>query len=150
MQNAVITLCCAVAIAAAVQNKDRKDPTGLPKKGDAVVLKGCLRGGALEATDVGAEEESAPLLSGMTFRLTGKKDVLKDLKKDHDGRIVEIHGKLKSDLQPQAGYGTNVGRVRVTVGAPSAGAGGPDMEAQRSLPVVEVAKFDGLGSACGR
>ena len=57
-----------------------------------------------------------PLLSGFTFRLTGKKDLLKEMKEKHDGRLVEVRGTLKSDIQPQAGYGTNVGGMRITIG----------------------------------
>ena len=111
----------------------------IPKKGDPVVLKGCLRGAALEATDVGAEDSSTPLLSGVTFRLTGKKELLKEMKEKHDGRIVEVRGMLKSDLQPQSGYGTNVGGMRITIGGPTGGAsGGREAETRRSLPVVDV------------
>jgi hypothetical protein len=140
----------ALAAAAAAQDKVKKDPSALPKKGDAVVLNGCLRGDALEATDVGGDDSSSPLLSGLTFRLTGKKDLLKEMKQKHDGRLVEVRGKLKSELQSQGGYGANIGRVRVTVGTPSAGAGGPENEAQRALPLVEVSAFDGMGTACAR
>ena len=110
-------LAVALASPLAAQDKPR-DPTGIPKKGDPVMLKGCLRGGALEATDVGAEDSSTPLLSGLTFRLTGKKDLLKEMKQKHDSRLVEVRGTLKSDLQPQAGYGTNVGGMRITIGGP--------------------------------
>ena len=46
-------LAVALASPLAAQDKPR-DQTGIPKKGDPVTLKGCLRGGALEATDVGA------------------------------------------------------------------------------------------------
>jgi hypothetical protein len=150
MQTVVFMLCCALAVGASVQDKERKDPTALPKKGDPVVLKGCLHGASLDATDVGGEDSAAPLLSGLTFRLTGKKDLLKEMKQKHDGRVVEIRGKLKSELQPHGAYGANLGKVHVTVGTPSPGAGGPGVEAQRVLPVVEVSGFDGTETGCGR
>jgi hypothetical protein len=144
-----ILLLAASAILAA-QDKS-KDPSAMPKKGDPVVLKGCLRGGALEATDVGAEDSSVPLLSGLTFRLTGKKDLLKEMKQKYDGRLVEVRGTLKSDLQPQAGYGTKVGGMRITIGGPTAGpAGGREAETRKSLPVVDVSDFEGSGTGCGR
>jgi hypothetical protein len=143
-------VCVAVSAIVAAQDKS-KDPTALPKKGDAVVLKGCLRGGALEATDVGAEDASTPLLSGLTFRLTGKKDLLKAMKQKYDGRLVDVRGTLKSDLQPQAGYGTKVGGMRITIGGPTAGpAGRREAETQRSLPVVDVSEFEGSATGCGR
>jgi hypothetical protein len=143
-------LCVCVSAILAAQNKS-KDPSALPKKGDPVALKGCLRGAALEATDVGAEDSSIPLLSGLTFRLTGKKDVLKEMKQKYDGRLVEVRGTLKSDLQPQAGYGTNVGGMRITIGGPTAGpAGGREAETKKSLPVVDVSDFEGSGTGCSR
>ena len=141
----------AVAVPSWLSRSHRRSPrrtspritTGIPKKGDPVALKGCLRGGALEATDVGAEDSSTPLLSGLTFRLTGKKDLLKEMKQKHDGRLVEVRGTLKSDLQPQAGYGTNVGGMRITIGGPTAGpAGGREAETRKSLPVVDVSGFE--------
>ena len=97
-------LAVALSSPLAAQDKPR-DQTGIPKKGDPVVLKGCLRGAALEATDVGAEDSSTPLLSGLTFRLTGKKDLLKEMKQKHDGRIVEVRGTL--EVGPPA-----AGRIR--------------------------------------
>jgi hypothetical protein len=143
-------LCVAVSAILGAQSKS-KDATALPKKGDPVLLKGCLRGGALEATDVGAEDASTPLLSGLTFRLTGKKELLKEMKQKHDGRLVDVRGTLKSDLQPHAGYGTNVGGMRITIGGPTAGpAGRREAETAKSLPVVDVSGFEGSGTGCGR
>jgi hypothetical protein len=143
-------LCFAAAAILAAQDRS-KDPTALPKKGDAVVLKGCLRGAALEATDVGAEDSSTPLLSGLTFRLTGKKDLLKEMKQKHDGRLVEVRGILKSDLQAHSGYGANVGGMRITIGGPTAApAGGREAETRKALPVVDVSDFEGSGTGCGR
>ena len=43
------------------------------------------------------------------------------MKQKHDNQLVEVRGTLKSDLQPQAGYGTNVGGMRITIGGPTAG-----------------------------
>jgi hypothetical protein len=143
-------VCLALASAAAGQDKEKKDSSDLPKKGDVVALKGCFRGGALEATDVGRDEEGFTPLLGTTFRLTGKKDVLKEMKEKHDGQLVEVRGTLKSDLQPQVGYGTSVGKMRITIGGPTGGAGARDAGTQRSLPVVEVLAFTGSETPCGR
>ena len=154
MRTATTAAAVVLALTAAIGAQEKsKDPTALPKKGDAVVLNGCLRGGALEATDMGDSDTATPLLSGLTFRLTGKKDLLKDLKQKHDGKLVEIRGTLKSDLQPQSGLGANLGRMRVTIGAGSAGPSSPngrDAEARRSVPVVELTAFDGGGTGCSR
>jgi len=146
-----VVLCLVLSTTLAARNQGNgKDATALPKKGDAVALRGCLRGAALEASDVEGEDSSTPLLSGVTFRLTGKKDLLKDMKQKHDGRIVQVRGTLKSDLQQHAGYGANLGGMRITIGGPTGGAGARDMEPKRSLPVVDVSTFAGTETSCGR
>jgi hypothetical protein len=143
-------VCLALSSAASGQDKEKQSTSELPKKGDAVTLKGCFRGGALEATDVGRDGEGLTPLLGTTFRLTGKKDVLKEMKEKHDNQLLEVRGTLKSDLQPQAGYGTNLGRMRVTIGGPTGSPDARESTNQRSLPVVEVSAFDGTETPCGR
>jgi hypothetical protein len=143
-------VCLAVSATLAGQDKEKKDASAMPKKGDAVVLKGCLKGGALETAEVVEEDSSAPALSGLTFRLTGKKGVLKEMKEKHEGRVVEVRGTLKSDLEPHSGYGANLGRMHVTIGGPAPGSGARDAQPPRSLPVVDVSAFDGTGTGCSR
>jgi hypothetical protein len=143
-------VCLTLSSGAAGQDKEKKDTSDLPKKGDAVAVKGCFRGGAVEATDVGADGEGFTPLLGTTFRLTGRKDVLKEMKEKQEGRLVEVRGRLKSDLQQQAGYGTNLGRMRVTIGGPTGSPGARDAANQRALPVLEVSGFEGTGTPCGR
>jgi hypothetical protein len=60
------------------------------KKGDAIAIYGCLRGSALEATDLGGSEDVSPVTHGMTFRLTGDKALLKEMKEKHDKKVVEV------------------------------------------------------------
>jgi hypothetical protein len=152
MRTTITAAFCLVLAAAGAAAQDKKDASALPKKGDTIVLNGCLRGGALEATDVSAGEDAAatPLLSGQTFRLTGKKDLLKDMKEKHDGRLVEVRGRLKSDLQAPAGYGAKLGGMRITIGGPASGASARDAANQQSLPVVEVSTYQGTGTSCAR
>ena len=149
--NAGLALALTAALAGGpLQEKGRSDASALPRKGDAVAVKGCLRGGALEFADIQQAEGEGVLASGLTFRLTGGKAVLKELKGRHDGRVVQVRGVLKSDLQPHGGLGATVGRMRITIGAPSPGAGGPEDEARRSLPVVQVTGYEGSETTCGR
>ena len=145
-----LALTGALLMTGPAQDKSNKDPGALPKKGDRVTLKGCLRGGALEATDVAAEDSDITVASGLTFRVTGNKSLLKDLKQKAEGRLVDIRGVLKSELLPQDGYGTQLGRMRVTIGTPSTNPGSPAAEAHRSVPVVEVKSFDGTDTGCAR
>lgn len=152
MRTAILAgiLVIAASLPARAQNDAGKSPSAVPKKGDAIAVKGCLRGGALEATEVtGAESSSNQLTGPMRFRLTGDKAVLKQLRGEHDGRIVDVRGVLKSDW-PSDAQSRQVGRVRIMIGAPAPSPNSPEASARRAQPALEVKSFSGLGTACGR
>lgn len=131
------------------QEKDRTDkPT---RKGDPLSVTGCLSGAALDATETSAPEASGLLAGGLTFRLTGNKALLKDLRDRHDRKVVRVRGVLKSDLPQPGGLLRGGGRVRITIGAASPSSGRPEAESRRVLPVLEVQSFDGSAqTSCGR
>jgi hypothetical protein len=145
-----ILVCVALTIAtptAAAQ--DEKRETKPVRKGDTLSAKGCLRGGALAATESEALDATGLLAGGLTFRLTGDKNLLKQLKEKHDGKVVEVRGVLKSDLPHPSGSSQTVGRMRITIGAPTPSPNSPQAESRRVLPVLEVKSFDGAGAtAC--
>jgi hypothetical protein len=82
--------------------------------------------------------------------LTGDKKLIKQLRDEHDGRVVSVEGVLKSDLRSDDGQTTNVGGVRIGIGTPASAPGRPDAESQRSLPVLDVKSFEGGPTTCGR
>ena len=129
-----------------------KAPSNTPpgKKGDAIAIFGCLRGSALEATDLGGSEDVSPVTHGMTFRLTGDKALLKEMKEKHDKKVVEVRGVLKSDLLPPSWAERTVGNTRISIGTPSTGSATADQETKRSVPVVEVKSYEGRDISCGR
>ena len=146
----LLAILLAASAGSALQDGDKekeRKPTG---KGDPLTVKGCLNGGALEATDISAPDASTLLLGGLTFRLTGDKRVLKDLRARHNHDVVEVRGVLKSDLPQPGGQGPSVGGVRIAIGAPSMTPGTPQAQRSRSLPVLEVKTFRGGETACGR
>src|SRR5688572_15389349 len=106
-----------------------------PKKGETIVVKGCLTGQALQATDLGSGEVRESLSSEMTFRLTGDKTLLKQLKAGHDGNVVEVQGVLKSELPKESTATRKVGKMRITFGTPSEAPLSREAETRRSLPV---------------
>jgi hypothetical protein len=140
----------AASLPVGAQKPTESTPSAVPKKGDAISVKGCLRGGALEATEVTGAETSNLLQGPIKFRLTGDKAVLKSLRSEHDRRIVEVRGILKSDLPGDAEQSRQLGKVRIAIGAPSPSPNSPEAAARRSQPVLEVRSFDGLGTSCGR
>ena len=129
-----------------------KAPSNTPpsKKGDAIAIYGCLRGSALEATEVGGSEDVSPVTQGMTFRLSGDKALLKEMKEKHDKKVVEVRGVLKTDLLPASWRERTVGKTRISIGAPSTGSPSANDEAKRSVPEVEVKSYEGRDVSCGR
>lgn len=135
---------------ATVASQDRS-PDAVPKKGDTITVKGCLRGGAVESTDVDWGETPVALADGLTFRVTGEKKLVNDLKKKHDGHLVSVTGVLKSDLSPRGQDATaKIGNMRIGIGAPSANPASVEAGNRRVIPLLEVKSFDGMPTSCGR
>ena len=139
------------ALALAGTFPQEKPADRLPRKGDSVVVKGCLKGRALEATETGLLDSTARAMTALVYRLTGDKELLKKLRDDHEGQIVEVTGILKSTLPPADDTrGATIGRtrVRIGVGAPNVGTQA-NAEASRSIPVLEVKSYEGAPVRCG-
>jgi hypothetical protein len=132
--------------------QDQKGKT--PKSGDSIVVKGCLRGTMLEATEMGlaSQEEDERLPAAHTFQLKGKKDLLKDLREKFDGHVVTVTGVLKSRLTESSGLGTQVGNTRIVVGGETStrSVGGGMSGGADALPVLEATSFEGSPTSCRR
>jgi hypothetical protein len=147
---AVCAVFAALPIAAPAHQEKASRPPHASKKGDAIVARGCLNGSVLEALEVGAKADAVSLPAAVTFRLTGDKALLKQMREEADGTEVEVQGKLKSDLPQENGQGRKVGKVRITIGTPAVMPGSVDAERKRSLPALEVTSFEGSTVRCGR
>lgn len=144
-------LVLAVVMAAApIAAWQTEKPTGPPKKGDRIEVKGCLSGSALEAAGIRDTDAIGTLAIGLTFRLTGDKKLLKQLRDEFGGKVVDVEGILKSDLPRENAGAGQLGRMRIAIGGPSAAPGSPEAEARRSFPVLEVKSFRGSATSCGR
>ena len=139
----VVAVLAAPALPAAHQDRPADKP---PRKGDRVVLRGCVNGPLLEGIEAGGA--AAPILPpGLTFRLSGDKKLLKQLRTEEDGRKVEITGVLKSDLPQEGSLGARVGKTRIGVGVGSADT--MQQQAPPHRPVIEVKSFEPLAVSCG-
>lgn len=142
-------LALSAGVSAVAQEKRDPPPAGT-KKGERIAAFGCLRGGSLEATDGGSGEEVSPMTQGVTFRLTGDKALLKEMKEKYDKRLVGVQGILKSDLQQSPSPAATIGRVRIGVGAPPAGSASAMDESRRAIPVLEVTRYEGRETSCAK
>jgi hypothetical protein len=148
----VIPLLIVSALLCAVPLFGQNDKPKPPKKGDVLVIRGCLRGSAVEfaeAMRVGAEgetrlDETVPIL---TYRLEGKKDLLKDLKNKHDKRVVEVRGILRSELSGN-GLSRDVGRTRISIGVDPRTGRAPGTD--QAIPVLEATSYEGSTTSCAR
>ena len=96
---------------------------------------GCLKGRVLAVSDTReTDTQSGPIVRGKSFRLAGKGDIMKQVKKE-DGSFVEVTGIVKRSALDSKGI-TIGKRVKVGGGSPVAGT--------RSIPdpVADVAVMD--------
>ena len=153
MRAAVLLLPIVTVLAAGSQDPAK---TRTPKSGDTIVVKGCLRGGTLSATEMGLvtkEDEDDRQPAGHAFQLKGNKDLLKGLREKFDGHVVEVTGILKSQLIDTSARGTQVGNTRIVVGAESSmrgGKAGGVHGGSEALPVLEAKSFEGSSTTCQR
>jgi hypothetical protein len=139
----------AFAMAAVPAAQDKEDHR--PKKGDTIVVEGCLRGGTIEATRTSKSDGTATVLDALIYRLTGDKKALKAMRKEHEGTVVEVTGQLKSMLPAGDGRGTQIGRtgIYIGVGDPRTGVGSPmHSEMNRAIPVLELKSYEGRSVKC--
>ena len=130
-----------------------KAPSDTPpsKKGDAIAISGCLRGSALEATDLGGSEDVSPGNPGHDFpadRRQGTPEGDEGEARQEGGR-----GPRRPQVRSAAGImgGAN-GRQNANLHRRAADRFGdqPTDEAKRSVPVVEVKSYEGRDISCGR
>ena len=141
---AALVLC---ALPLSAQDAKQKPP----KKGDTIIVRGCLRGNAVEHADLlmedaegdAKENDSVPAL---TYRLQGDKSVVKELKDKHDRMVVQVKGILRSELSG-SGIGTTVGRTRITMGSDPRN---PTRGAEQQLPVLDAKSFEATTVSCGK
>jgi hypothetical protein len=112
----VLAMAVTVVLAGFVPAQAQETAPKVPRDSVRVVVTGCLKGRVLAVTssrdgnvDV---QPSGPDLSGRSFRLAGKKDVI-SVVKQQDGNTVRVTGLLrKMDLE-QRGMRFKGGRVIV-------------------------------------
>ena len=118
----VIQLALATLLAAAplAFQQDEVRPK-VPKDSLLVTVVGCLKGRVIRASDVRQEDTtSGPIVRGHSFRLAGKKDVMK-IVKEEDGRRVEIAGLIRKSSLMEPGVKFKGGRVVVGGGTMASG-----------------------------
>jgi hypothetical protein len=144
---AAVVVCVGSARAQEPRDPPAKEKT--PGRGDAVLVKGCLNGPTLQSIETSLRDETGHVATPITYQLKGDKKLLKRMRDEHDGKVVEASGILKSDLPRDSAIGgTKVGRTRITFGAGATPTqhGGPALDS--ALPVLEVKSYESSGARC--
>jgi hypothetical protein len=123
----------------------------VPKDSVRVSIPGCSKGSAFVVTESPeGERTSVEIKTGRRFRLTGKKQLLEEIK-TREGYVIEVTGIIRrNDLQGPGGITLGGGRVRIGGGAPVANGGSPSQAPQSANAILDVEGFRPLGQPCPR
>src|SRR5688572_33181585 len=90
----------------------------VPKDSVRVSIPGCSKGSAFVVTESPeGERTSLEIKPGRRFRLTGKKDLLNEIKA-REGYMIEVTGLVRKNDLESTGITLGGGRVRIGGGAP--------------------------------
>ena len=123
----------------------------VPKDSVRVSIPGCSKGSAFVVTESPeGERTSVEIKAGRRFRLTGKKELLNEIKA-REGYMIEVTGIVrKNDLQGPGGISLGGGRVRIGGGPPVSSGGSPSQAPQSANAIIDVEGFRPLGEPCPR
>ena len=103
----------------------------------------------IESSDAETNDSTGTYRGFVTYRLTGDKKALKQMKQEHDGHVDIVTGILKSDLpQENTPLGKQVGNTRITVGAGAQPTNDPT--APQYLPALQFKALEHTGVTCRR
>jgi hypothetical protein len=129
------TFVLALMLGASAYQESGQERPKVPEDSVELVVSGCLKGRVLSVSDTRqTDTQSGPIVRAKSFRLSGKGDVMKEVKKE-DGHFVEVTGIVKRSALDSKGI--KIGK-RVAVG------GGSPVAGTKSIPdpVADVAVMD--------
>ena len=143
----VVKIAFALLLAAAPAAAQQEQHPKVPKDSIYVTITGCLKGRVLKAADVRQEDTtSGVVVRQHSFRVTGKKDVMKAVKEE-DGHRVELTGLIRKSALMEAGVKFKGGRVVVGGGTMASGSSNlPDPS--ENVLVLDAWTVQALGGSC--
>lgn len=142
-------LAIGLVLAAITGQEKPSDRASGPKRGDTITVRGCIVGGTIESSETKVRDSTGEYSGFVTYRLTGEKKTLKQIKQDHDGHEDVLTGVLKSDL-PNANTprGKWIGNTRITVGIGEQPR--TDPREPQFMPALQVKEIEHTGANCRR
>ena len=143
-----VALACLVAAAPFLPPpQSQEERPKVPSDSLLVVITGCIKGRVIRAADVRQPDTTTgPTIRSTTFRLAGKKDVMK-LVKEQDNQRAEVTGLIKKSSLIEPGMKFKGGRIVVGGGSSGAATGSMPSPADNVL-VLDALTVQGLGGTC--
>ena len=122
----------------------------VPEDSLRIVAQGCLKGRVFTATSpldpAEAEVMSSPDVTGRSFRVSGPKPLMQDVKK-HNKHLVKVVGIVRKSALRDNAPGARVGNTRIVIGAPGTmePGGRPPMP---NVAVLDLSSVQFLASDC--
>jgi hypothetical protein len=129
------TLVLALMLGTTTYQGSGQERPRIPEDSVELVVSGCLKGRVLKVSDTRqTDTQSGPIVRAKSFRLAGKGDVMKEVKKE-DGHFVDVTGIVKRSALDSKG---------ITIGKRIAVGGGSPAASTRSMPdpAADVAVMD--------
>jgi len=117
----VVWHCGAVpALAGAHALASAQKDVATEKAADLVTITGCVIGSRFKPSRDSLNDLPASVLGASEWVLSGKKELLQQIRRDHDGHLEEVTGVIKIPQGPDQTTGQvrskDVGKTRVTIG----------------------------------
>jgi uncharacterized membrane protein len=143
----IVLVCVLAAVPVLAQQAPQEESRKVPKDSIQAVITGCLKGHVIRASDVRQTDTTSGVsITGHSFRVAGKKDVMA-LVKENDGRRVELTGLIKKSSLIEPGVKFKGGRVMVGGGA--SGGTGARVDPAENVVVIDTWTVTYLGGDCG-
>jgi hypothetical protein len=141
----VALACLIAAVPLAAQQEERPK---VPKDSLLVTVTGCLKGRVIRASDVQQPDTTTGIvIRNHSFRVAGKKDVMKAVKEE-DGHRVEITGLIKKSALIEPGIKFKGGRIMIG-GGTSGGATSSMPDPAENVVVLDAETVQAIGGSCG-
>jgi hypothetical protein len=120
------------------QDPPQEERPRVPKDSIELVITGCLKGRLLIVSDLRqTDTQAGPIIRAKTFRLAGKGEVMKAVKKE-DRHLVDVIGVVKKSALIEPGVKVGKGIV-IGGGQPTAGSGmRSSPNPSEFIPVLDV------------
>ena len=145
----MLVLLIVLGLTPLPQDPPQEERPRVPKDSIELVVTGCLKGRLLIVSDVReTDTQAGPIVRAKTFRLSGKSEVMKVVKRE-DRHLVDVIGLVKRSSLTEPGMKVGKGIV-IGGGQPTAGSGmRPTPNPSEYVPVLDVESVRLRAMSCG-